>query len=337
MNESKENLMKAVVWTEYGPPDVLELQEVEKPTPKDNEVLIKIHATTVTAGDCEIRGLKFSSALRFIMRLGFGFKKPKKKYSILGYELAGKIESIGKNVKLFKIDDQVLASTSSNLGTYAEYRCLPEDGMIVIKPSNMTYEEAAAVPLGGLNALHFLRKGNIQSGQKVLISGASGTIGTFAIQLAKYYGAEVTAVGNPTSLEVMKSLGADKVIDYTQEDFTKNGEIYDVIFDVVGKSSVSDCLNSIKKKGLYILANPKFSLIFRKLWISMTSRKKLITGIAKERIEDLVFLKELIEEGKIKSAIDKTYPLEQIIEAHTYVDMGKKTGNVVITVMEQTK
>jgi len=337
LNESKENLMKAIVWTKYGPPDVLELKEVEKPTPKDNEVLIRIHATTVTAGDCEIRGLKFSLALRFLMRLGFGLRKPRKIFSILGSELAGEIESVGKDVKLFRKGDQVFASTGPNLGTYAEYKCLPEDGMLVIKPANMTYEEAAAVPTGGFNALHFLRKGNIQSGQKVLISGASGTIGTFAIQIAKYYGAEVTAVGNPTSLEVMKSLGADNVIDFTQEDFTKNGETYDVIFDVVGKSSYSGCIRSLKEKGLYILANPKLSLIFRKLWTSMTSSKKVITGIVRERIEDLIFLKELIEEGKIKSAIDKSYPLEQIVEAHSYVDTGQKTGNVVIVVKEQTK
>jgi NADPH:quinone reductase-like Zn-dependent oxidoreductase len=214
---------------------------------------------------------------------------------------------------------------------------LSEGGVLIIKPSNITYEEAAAIPTGGLNALHFLRKGNIQSGQKVLIYGASGTIGTFAVQLAKYFGAEVTGVGNPTSLELMKSLGADEVIDYTKEDFTKNGETYDFIFDVVGKSLFSDCIRSLKKKGIYLLANPGLSLYVRGIWISMTSSKKVITGLVKDRVENLIFLKELIEAGKLKSVVDRYYPLERISEAHSYVDKGQKTGNVVITVKHNDK
>jgi len=326
--------MRAIIWTKYGPPDVLQLKEVEKPTPLDNEVLIKIHATTVTAGDCEIRSLKFSLLLRLLMRLGFGLKGPRKRFSIPGVELAGEIESVGKDVKLFRKGDQVFGTSVEFFGAYAEYICLPEEGKagaMAIKPANMTYEEAAAVPVGGLEALNFLRKANIQSGQKVLINGASGSIGTFAVQLAKYYGAEVTGVGNPTSLEVMKSIGAIKVIDYTQEDFTKSGETYDIIFDVVGKSSFSGSISSLKKNGIYLLANPKPSLYIRGLWTSMTSSKRVISGLTKQKTEDLIFLKELIEAGKIKSVIDRRYPLEKIAEAHSYVDKGQKTGNVVIT------
>ncbi len=326
--------MKAIVCTKYGSPDVLQLKEVENPTPKDNEVLIRIHATTVTAGDCELRGLKFSFLLRSLMRLGFGFRRPRK--NILGMELAGEVESVGKDVNLFKKGDQVFGTTGMSFGSYAEYVCLREErkmGVLAIKPTNMTYEEAAAVPIGGLEALHFLRKGNIQSGQKVLISGASGTIGTFAIQLAQYYGAEVIGVGNPTSLEMMKSLGAEKVIDYTKEDFTKSGETYDVIFDVVGKSSFSDYKRSLKKNGLLLLANPKLSHVVRGQRNSM----KVIAGSSNPKTEDLIFLKELIEEGKIKSVIDRRYPLEQIPEAHRYVETGQKTGNIVITVVNSTK
>jgi len=321
--------MKAIVCTKYGPPDVLQLKEVEKPTPKDNEVLIRIYATTVTAGDCELRGLKFSFLLRLLMRLGFGFRGPRKK--ILGMELAGEIESVGKDVKLFKKGDQVFGNTGISLGSYAEYICLREErkmGALAIKPVNMTYEEAAAVPIGGLEALHYLKKGNIQSGEKVLICGASGSIGTFAIQLAKYYGAEVTGVGNPMSLEMMKSLGADKVIDYTKEDFTESSETYDIIFDVIGKSSLSDFKISLKKDGLLLLANTMQSSVKRR----KAKEFKVIAGSSNSKTEDLIFLKELIEAGKIKTAIDRRFPLEQIPEAHRYVDKGQKTGNVVITV-----
>ena len=324
--------MKAIVCTKYGPPEVLQLQEVEKPVQKDDEVLIRIYGTTVTAGDTELRGLKFPFFMRLLMRLGLGFRRPRKK--ILGQELAGQIESVGKDVTRFKIGDQIFASTAFSFGTYAEYVCLPSTYVMEKKPTNMSYEEAAAVITGGFNALYFLRKGNIQSGQKVLIRGASGTIGTFGIQLAKYYGAEVTGIGNPNSLEMMKSLGADKVIDYTKEDFTKSDETYDVIFDVIGKSSFSGFVRSLKENGIYLLANTGARKV-RKL---MTSGQKVITG--KKLIyknEDLNKLKELIEAGKLKSAIDRRYPLEQIPEAHRYVETGQKTGNVVITVEHNNK
>jgi NADPH:quinone reductase-like Zn-dependent oxidoreductase len=332
MSESKYLggvLMKAIEWTKYGPPDVLKLKEVEKPVPQDNEVLIRIYATTVIAGDCELRGLQFPLLLRFLMRMGLGFRRPRK--NTLGQELAGKIESVGKEVKLFRKDDQIFANIGIKLGCYAEYICLPEDGVLAIKPANMTYEEVAAVPFGGLEALAYLRKGNIQSGQKVLLCGASGTVGTFAIQLAKYYGAEVTAVGNPTSLEVMTSLGADHVIDYTKEDFTKSGETYDVIFDIVGKSSFSSIKRLLKKNGFYLLSNLRISHLVRRKRASM----KLIFGALSEGTEDLIFLKDLIEAGKIKSVIDRRFPFEQIVKAHKYVDTGKKTGNVVINVLKE--
>jgi NADPH:quinone reductase-like Zn-dependent oxidoreductase len=328
--------MKAIVWTKYGSPDGLQLKEVEKPTPKDNEVLIRIYATTVYAGDCELRSLKFPLFMSFFMRIFVGLIKPKR-ITILGQELAGKIESVGKDVKLFKKGDQVFAHTGFRMGAYAEYICRPENpkeiaGVLAKKPINMTYEEAATVPTGGLEALHYLRKGNIQSGQKVLINGAGGSIGTFAVQIAKYYGAEVTGVDSKDKLDMLRSIGADQVIDYTQEDFTKSGETYDVIFDVVGKSSFSGSINSLKQNGLYLLANPGRSQRVQGRRTSKKSNKKVIFGNTSYKSEDLIFLKELIEAGKIKSVVDRSYPLEQIVEAHRYVDKGHKKGNVVITV-----
>jgi NADPH:quinone reductase-like Zn-dependent oxidoreductase len=328
--------MKAIVLTKYGSSDVLKLKELEKPTPKDNEILIKIYATTATGGDCEIRKFKIPILFWLFLRIYVGIIKPRGNF-ILGQELAGEIEAVGKNVKRFKQGDSIFGTPGMGFGAYAQYICLPENRMLALKPANMTYEQAAVIPMGGYNALHFLRKANIQSGQKALIYGASGSIGTIAVQLAKYFGAEVTGVCSTTNLELVKSLGADKVIDYTKEDFTQSDEIYDVIFDVPGKSPFSGSLSSLKKNGLYVLANPSLLDIIRGLWTSITSSKKVITEFASEKIEDLVFLKELIEKGKIKSAIDRRYPLEQTAEAHRYVENGHKKGNVVITVEHDNK
>jgi NADPH:quinone reductase-like Zn-dependent oxidoreductase len=325
--------MKAIVYTEYGSPDVLHLKEVEKPTPKDNEVLIKVHAATVTAGDVNMRGFTFvPPGFGPLPRLMFGLRQPKK--SILGTELAGEVEAVGKDVTLFKKGDPVFGIGSNVLGAYAEYACRSEKGALAIKPAQLTYEEAAALPFGAGTALYFLRDlAKIQRGQKVLVNGASGGVGVYAVQLAKYYGAEVTGVCSTANLELVKSLGADKVIDYTQQDFTQNGETYDIIVDtVVGKTSFARCKNSLAPKGLYLAVASGLKEMLQTPWTAITGGKKVLTGMPPERKEELIFIKELVEAGKIKPVIDRRYPLEQTAEAHRYVDTGRKKGSVVITI-----
>jgi NADPH:quinone reductase-like Zn-dependent oxidoreductase len=339
----KDTQMKAIVYTKYGPPDVLKLKEVAKPTPRDNEILIRVYATPVNYGDITARNFKKISPRKFTMpfplwfptRIFFGIRKPRKK--ILGSEFAGKIEAVGKDVKLFRKGDQVFGYLGPSLGANAEYLCMSEDGSVAIKPANMTYEEAAAVPYGALMALSLLRKVNIQSGQKVLINGASGGIGSAAVQLAKYFGAEVSGVCSTPRLELVKSLGADKVIDYTKEDFTTSGETYDLIFDILGKSSFSRCKSSLKKNGRYLLASFKMRQLFQMLWTKIKGSKKVICALATDKTEDLIFIKELVEAGKIKSVIDRRYPLEQTAEAHRYVEKGLKKGHVVITLEHNNK
>ncbi len=324
--------MKAIVWTKYGPPEVLQLKEVEKPVPKDNQALIRIYAATVTSGDCEQRALKLPIWYRLPMRAYVGLKTPTR-ITILGMDLAGEIESVGKDVKRFKSGDQVFAATGFvGMGAYAEYICLPEEAVLATKPANMTYEQAAAVPTGGLEALCFLRQANIQCGQKILINGAGGTIGTFAVQLAKHFGADVTGVDSTEKLDMLRSLGADQVISYMEDDFTQHSETYDLILDVVGKSSFSRSLKSLTPNGCYLIVNAGLSQRVRGHWTSMTGSKKVIFGVVSQTTDDLVFLKTLIEAGKLKSVIDKCYPLEQAVEAHRYVETGHKKGNVVITV-----
>lgn len=329
--------MKAIVYTEYGSPDVLQLKDVDKPLPKDTEILIRVYATPINYGDLIARNFSHISPGEFNMpaplwlpsRLGFGFTRPKN--HILGSELAGEIEAVGKDVKKFKLGDQVFAYPGMKMGANAEYVCMPEDGTVAIKPANMTYEEASTIPYGAIMALSLLGKANIQPRQKVLINGASGGIGSLAVQIARYFGAEVTGACSTPRMDYVKSLGADKVIDYTKEDFTRNGETYDLIFDVLGRSSFSRSKNSLKPSGILLYASFKMRQLFDMLWTSRSSGKRVICAMASEKAEDLIFIKKLVEAGKIKTVIDKCFPLELTAEAHKYVEKGLKKGNVVIT------
>ncbi len=321
--------MKAVVYERYGPPDVLQIKDVEEPTPKDNEVLIKTRATTVTSGDWRARSLQMPPGFGFLARLVFGISRPRQ--PVLGSELAGDIESVGKHVSRFKVGDPVCAFAGVRMGCHAEYKCMPEDGALALKPANLTYDEAAALSFGGMTALGFFRRGKLQSGERVLVNGASGAVGTAAVQLAKHFGADVTGVCSTANVELVRFLGARHVIDYTKEDFTRNGETYDVIVDTVGTAPFSRSKGSLREGGRLLLVLGGLGDMLRMPWVSMTSRKKIVPGPAVGRAEGLRFLAELAERGEFKPVIGRRYPFEQIAEAHRYVDTGHKKGNVIIT------
>jgi len=317
--------MKAAVYTRYGSSEVLQLKEVAKPAPKDNEILLRIKATAVNSGDVRLR-----KADPFAVRFFFGLLKPKK--NILGSVFSGEVESVGKQVKLFKAGDQVFGHTDMSFGAYAEYICLPENGSLALKPAGITHTEAAAIPFGAVTALHFIKKAAIKPAQKVLIVGASGAVGSAAVQLAKAQGAVVTAVCSTGNMDWVKNIGADRVIDYTREDFTRNGEVYDVIFDTVNTISVTRSLNSLTENGIMILSAAGMKEMRQGLWISTTGSRKVLTGVISHNAQDIVFLKQLIEAGKFKPVVDTIYPLEQIAEAHAYVEKGHKKGNVSISI-----
>jgi NADPH:quinone reductase-like Zn-dependent oxidoreductase len=321
--------MKAIVYERYGPPDVLELKDVAKPTPRDNELLIKTRATTVTSGDWRARSLEMPAGFGFMGRLVFGVSRPRQ--PVLGTELAGDIESVGKNVTEFRVGDQVFAFAGARMGCYAEYKCMPEDGAVALKPANLSYDEAAAISFGGTTALGFFRRGKLQSGERVLVNGASGGVGTAAVQLARHFGANVTGVCSTENVELVRSLGANSVIDYRNADFTENGETYDVIVDTAGTAPFSRSKGSLKDGGRLLLVLGGLPDLLRAPWVSMTSSKKVVAGPAAVRPEDLRFLADLAKEGKFRPVIDRRYPFEQIVEAHRYVDTGRKKGNVIIT------
>ena len=325
--------MKAIICTAYGPPDVLKLQEVAKPHPRDHQVLVRIRATTVSRADCELRRFDFPGWIWLLVRLWFGVLKPRVR--ILGQEFAGEVEAVGKGATSFTLGDRVFGTTGIGLGAHAEYICLGgrSDGSALVRiPANLSYAEAAAVPYGGSEALRFLRKGNIQAGQQVLIIGAGGSFGTFAVQLAKFFGAEVTAVDSTSKLEMLRSIGADHIIDYTEQDFTNSAQSFDLIFDVVCRAPFARVLRMLRPGGRCVLANPHTSHLLRGLWATITSDKKVILGSDSGTVEDLSFLKELIEAGKLRPVIDQRFPLEQMAEAHRYAETEQKKGNIVIIV-----
>ena len=324
--------MKAMVYERYGPPEVLQLKEVEKPIPKDNEVLIKIHATTVTSGDCRVRSLNVPAGFGLIMRLIFGISKPKQ--PILGTELAGVIESVGKDACKFKVGDPVFAFGDAAMGCYAEYKCMPQDGAVALKPSNLTFDEAAALSFGGVTALDFFKRAKLQRGEKVLINGASGGVGSAAVQLARHFGAEISAVCSSANVDLVKSLGASHVIDYTKVDFANNGETYDVIVDTVGTAPFSRSKASLKRGGRLLMVLAGLPDMLKAPWVALTSDKKVIAGPVATRPEDMRFLAGLAEAGEFKPVIDRRYPFEKIAQAHRYVDTGRKKGNVIITLAQ---
>ena len=330
--------MKAMICTRYGPPEVLQLQEVAKPVPKDNELLIKVHATSVGFGDLMARNFKAVSPGKFTMpflfwlltKLSFGLSKPK--VTVLGSEFSGEVEAVGSAVKLFKPGDPVFGYLGQSMGAYAEYLCMPENGVLALKPAAMTWEEAAIVPYGAIMALPLLKNVNLQPGQKVLINGASGGIGSAAVQIAKHFGAEVTGVCGTQRLDFVRSLGADKVIDYSKEDFTQNGETYDLIVDILGKGSFTRSKASLTPNGRYLFVSFKMKQLLQMLWTSIIGGKRVLCAIAPGSVEDLNAVKALIEAGEIKAIIDRCFPLEQTAEAHRYVEAGDKKGSVAITV-----
>lgn len=322
--------MKAVIWTQYGPPELLAIKEVARPVPKEDELLINVHGATVTPGDCEMRRYDMHILFWLPLRIYFGLFRPKR--PILGMELAGEVVETGKDVKNFKVGDRVFCSTGIDFGAHAEYKCVKDNGPIAHMPDNMTYAEAATLPTGASNALHFMRLGSIKPGDKVLIIGAAGCFGIYAIQLAKMFGAEVTGIDSTTKLDVVRSIGADHVIDYTKEDFTQNGQSYDMIFDVRG-NTVARNMKSLTPEGRYILATPWVLQVLQGLWVEKMSKKKFLFRLAGESKEDLEYLKGLVDDGKLKAIVDKTFSLDQVPEAHRYVESGQKVGHVVISVI----
>ncbi len=321
--------MKTIVVTRYGPPEVLEFREVEKPVPADNEILIKTRATTVSSGDWRVRSLILPPGFGPMGRLALGFSKPRQ--PVLGTELSGDIESVGKDVKKFKVGDRVFAFIGVGMGCHAEYRCVPEDGPIALIPPNVSYDEAAALCFGGTTALDYLRRGKIKSGDKVLINGASGAVGAAAVQLAKHFGAEVTAVCSTANVELVRSLGAANVIDHKKEDFTRNGVTYDIIMDTAGTARFSRSKASLKESGRLLQVLGGLSDLFLVSWVALTSKKRIVAGPAAEKVDDVRFLADLAEKGEYRAVIDRRYPFAQIVEAHRYVDSGHKKGSVVIT------